>query len=171
MPYAHEREGLWERLVSGRVTEVFVFGVADGSTLGTYLPQTLGLEPIVCDAYKYTRSGELRSYDELVQVAQQLAEGKRWVAEGGVPIWAATFMDRAQAILFFDTFRSRLVRSDPRQRGKDDVLGAERFAREHFPEKLLAITEPMQIQTLRRVRAVPAQQQAPGSTSAAEPGA
>lgn len=100
--------------------------------------------------------------------ARQLAAGKRWIAEGGPPVWAATFMEQAQAILSFDTFASQ--RWDSRRPSRKNVFALEHFAFAFFPEKVLRVTTPEQVRILRRVRALP-QQQAPGPSIAEGPGA
>lgn len=104
-------------LLSGEITEVFVFGGAPPHP--PHLPrQTLGLEPIVSQAYRYNRDGTLRSREDLAQAARDLAHGKRWIAAGLELAWAGAFMDQARVIIFYDTLMSRAVRpSEPLGRG------------------------------------------------------
>jgi hypothetical protein len=97
---------LWHRLLAGEFTEVFVFGGKPGVTP----PHTLGLEPIVSQAYRYNPDGTLRSRDGLAQAAQDLARGNRWIATGLEREWASAFMDRAQVIVFYDTLWTRAIR-------------------------------------------------------------
>ena len=98
--------GKWRRLLAGEFTEVFVFGGKPGVTL----PHTLGLEPIVSQAYRYNADGTLRSRDGLAEAARDLARGDRWIATGLDPVWASEFMDRAQVIVFYDTLWIRALR-------------------------------------------------------------
>lgn len=152
MPYEVKREELWGRLVSGLLTEVFVFGSVDGSTLGDFLPQTLGLEPISGDAYRYSSSGQLRAPEELAQLARVLSAERCWVAEGRKPEWAEPFMERSQAILYFDLGPSRMKRWDPRFPDRKNVAILEQVATSRFPLKLLRVTTFEQVRLLRKVR-------------------
>jgi hypothetical protein len=146
------RNELWTRLLSGELTEVFVFGgwERNQSTLGDFLPQALGLEPIVCDAYRYTPDGTPRSHDDLVHLARELAAGKCWIAEGLVPVWAATFMEQAQAILFFNLGWPRILIQDKQRKYPAAELAY--LADEYFPEKLLNVTTRRQLRSLRALR-------------------
>ena len=119
--YRRAQQITWSRLLAGEITEVFVFGTAstpDLSTLAAFVPQTLGLEPITSAAYRYAADGTLRDPEQLGAVARELAASERWVAEGLEPQWAAAFVERAGAVLFFDTPWARAVRpSVPLGRG------------------------------------------------------
>ena len=146
---------LWTQAVAGYISEVFVFGGDRSrmSTLGLYLPQTLCLEPIACDAYRYGIDGVARSDAELVRIARQLAAGKRWIAEGTPSFWARPFMDRAQAIIWFDTVSSRLSRFRDATWPDDAIAILGRIAEADFPDKVLRVTSRSQIRQLRAVRA------------------
>lgn len=203
MAQAHNR--LWARLLTGRVTEVFVIG----GSLAIDLPQTLGLEPILPGAYLYTPDGIPRTGEEIAALAAELAASKRWISEGLSPLWTPAFMERAEAILLFDwplrnamqgnsqadpavlaAMVSRWVAWRFNQRRASDgeltsaldaqswrvprsnpVADFANLAWARFPEKVLRVKSRRQLKILRKVRALPAQQRAPGSTSAAEPGA
>lgn len=89
---------LWQRLLSGQVTEVFTFS-ARGLVFD--LPQTLGLEPISYDAYLYDRNGVARDRDELERLARELAAQPRWICNAGPLFWARHFATAAQAVLIF----------------------------------------------------------------------
>ncbi|HEU5331121.1 MAG TPA: hypothetical protein VFU73_00105 [Actinocrinis sp.] len=119
--YRRAQQITWSRLLAGEITEVFVFGtpgVPDLSTLAAFVPQTLGLEPITSAAYRYAADGTLRDQEQLGAVARELAATTRWIAEGLETHWAAAFIERAGAVLFFDTPWARAVRpSDPLGRG------------------------------------------------------
>ena len=119
--YRRAQQITWSRLLAGEITEVFVFGtrgVPGESTLAAFVPQTLGLEPIASAAYRYAADGTLRDLEQLGAVARELAASERWIAEGLEPQWAAAFVERAGAVLFFDTPWARAVRpSVPLGRG------------------------------------------------------
>lgn len=119
--YRHAQRTTWSRLLAGEIAEVFVFGTPSDpglSTLGAYLPQTLGLEPITSAAYRYAEDGTLRDLEQLGALARDLAAGHRWIAEGVEPQWACAFVERAGAVLFFDLPMARAMRpSVPLGRG------------------------------------------------------
>ena len=102
LPSFPEEDTLWERLLAGRVSEVCVVG----APISEYLPQTLGLEPIVFDAYHYTPDGRHRPPAELDQIAAQLAASRRWITGWPAPQqWLEPFLERAEAILFMNFAR------------------------------------------------------------------
>jgi hypothetical protein len=202
-------DALWARLLEGRVTEVFLIG----GSVAIDLPQALGLEPIVIDAYTYTPSpeGRPRTNEELAVIARQLAPGKRWITQGLAPFWAPPFLEHAEVILLFDIPERNasvreayepvgwldpiiwlvrwIVRRYKRSKATEDELAAMLYAQarqprrrltsaeiaapvlERYPEKVLRITSWDERRNLRRVRALPAEAQAPGSPAAGEPGA
>jgi len=95
-----ERNELWRRLFAGELSEIFVLGCA----LSVVLPQTLGLEPICYQAYRYTADGMPRAGDELERLARELAASPRWIAQGDAPAWAPAFMDQAKAVLLYELY-------------------------------------------------------------------
>jgi hypothetical protein len=96
------REELWRRLLAGQVTEVYVTGFEGRVT--RYLPQTLGLEPIVSNAYWYGTDGAPRSEDDLGRIARRLSAEPRWIAGGGPWCWDRHFAARAEAVLIFELY-------------------------------------------------------------------
>lgn len=98
LPVPGRAPELWQRLLSGEVTEVFTFSARG---LGAELPQTLGLEPISYDAYLYDRDGVPRDRDTLDEIARELAGQQRWICNAGPLFWARHFATAAQAVLIF----------------------------------------------------------------------
>jgi hypothetical protein len=87
---------LWSRLLAGLVTEVCVL-----TYHGLYrdLPQTLGLEVIDYDAYRYDARGVARAPEEREHIARELAAEPRWLAVGGPRYWVEPFARKAEVIL------------------------------------------------------------------------
>lgn len=96
---AAQRARLWQQLLDGRLTEVYVL-----CEVGTYwlIPQALGLEPISQLAYTRTpeQGGPIparkKSLDEL---ARNLSEQRFWITGGGGFTWDQHFMERARIAL------------------------------------------------------------------------
>ena len=89
-------ERLWARLLAGRVTEVCVLSRRG---LSVDLPQTLGLEVIDYEAYRYGSFGVPYTPEERERIARELAAEPRWLAVGGPRYWVEPFARRAEAIL------------------------------------------------------------------------
>lgn len=96
------RAELWHRLLAGQVTEVYVTGFE--RRVERYLPQTLGLEPVVWNAYLYDADGVPRNQDELAGIARRLSAEPRWIAGGGPWYWDRHFAERAEAIVIFELY-------------------------------------------------------------------
>jgi hypothetical protein len=93
------RDVLWTKLLSGKVTEVYV----SSSDFYDHLPQTLGLEPILFQPYLYDRAGNPRDADELSELASRISAEPWWIAGTGPWFWSSHFEERAEVILIILT--------------------------------------------------------------------
>ena len=96
---------LWARLLAGRVTEVCVLSRRG---LSMDLPQTLGLEVIDYEAYRYGSFGVPYVPQERERIARELAAESRWLAVGGPRYWVEPFARRAEVILVMPSMTAEL---------------------------------------------------------------
>jgi hypothetical protein len=112
-------EDVWAGVRMGYARRVYVFP----DPTGRVLPNTLGLEPVVMDAYRCDADGGLNQPDDYLRIATELAREEGWIAYAWRPEYAEVFMQAADVIVWLDDGRMRLVReAASRQVVEDDPL-------------------------------------------------
>ena len=101
-------EQTWELVLTARARRIYVFGGEIPS--GRVLPNTLGLEPVTREAYRYDSQGVPTEPHDFLRIATQLAEDEGWLTHGWGPECTDVFLRKADAIIWLDDARARLAR-------------------------------------------------------------
>jgi hypothetical protein len=113
-------EQTWELVLTARARRVYTFGGEIPS--GRVLPNTLGLEPVYREAYRYDSQGVPTEPHDFLRIATQLAEDEGWLTHGWGPECADVFMRKADAIIWLDDARARLARQLAQAQRQDHDL-------------------------------------------------
>lgn len=136
-PWA-EREGLWQQLLDGSLTEVYQVAGQD------FLSGRYGLEPIDPAAYQYNSAGERASIAEVERIARELSAQRCWAVSSHGIFWTE---DRG-----LTTWESQGRLTAPGQR--DGVLAWDRHFIERAQIALIVLRTPRAKSSVRAVRAL-----------------